>query len=69
MHLLKGESYGFILKWRKKTIDKANMKIKYITENRKEGKKEKGNEKWRQETIKILDKAIKKILTETNEFF
>ena len=45
LHLLKGESYGFILKWRKKTIDKPNMKIKYITENRKEGKKEKGNEK------------------------
>lgn len=42
MHLLKGESYGFILKWSEKTIDKANMKIKYITENRKEGKKRKG---------------------------
>lgn len=68
MHLLKGESYGFILKWRKKTIDKPNMKIKYITENRKEGKKEKGNEKQRQETIKILDKAIKKILTEKMNF-
>ena len=64
MHLLKGESYGFILKWRKK----PNMKIKYITENRKEGKKEKGNEKQRQETIKILDKAIKKILTEKMNF-
>ena len=68
MHLLKVESYGFILKWRKKTIDKPNMKIKYITENRKEGKKEKGNEKQRQETIKILDKAIKKILTEKMNF-
>jgi len=34
-----------------KTIDKANMKMKYIIENRKGGKKEKGNENWRQETV------------------
>jgi len=34
-----------------KTIDKVNMKMKYIIENRKGGKKEKGNEKWRQETV------------------
>lgn len=50
MHLLKGESYGLILKWRKRIIDKANMKIKYIIKNCKGGEKDKGNEKWRQET-------------------
>lgn len=33
-----------------KTIDKANMKIKYITENRKEGKRREWE--WRQEPLK-----------------
>lgn len=41
MHLLKGESYDLILKWRKKTINKVNMKIRYIIEKCKGGKKDK----------------------------
>lgn len=39
MQLLKGESYDLILKWRKKTINKVNMKIRYIIEKCKGGKK------------------------------
>ena len=64
MHLLKGESYGFM------TIDKVNMKIKYIIENRKGGKKR--EKEWEVEAgncIKILDKATKKILAEKMNFF
>lgn len=69
MHLLKGESYDLILKWRKKTINKVNMKIRYIIEKCKGGKKTKGNEKWGAGTrIKFLDRAAKKILTGKDKF-